>query len=79
VIELDQDEFDLLMECAVTHALLVSDGTVAAVQRVLKDRGADLSVTARRVIGGKIVEGPYHERDQESWRKVLRDLQPRRA
>lgn len=79
MIEVDQDVFDVLMECAVRHALYVSDGTVDSMQRIVRDHGHDLSVRARRIVGGLIVEGPYHERDTESWRETLRHLQPRRA
>lgn len=79
MIELDQDEFDVLMEKATRYALIVSDGTVDAMQRILRDHGQDMSAGARRAVAAHIVEhGPVHERDRDVWRTVLRDLQPRR-
>lgn len=80
MIDLDQDVFDVLMEKATRYALIVSDGTVDAMQRILRDHGHDMSPLARKMLASHIVEhGPVHERDEGSWREVLRDLQPRRA
>lgn len=80
MVELDQDVFDVLMEKATRYALIVSDGTVASMQRILKDHGADMSPRARKAVAAHIIEyGPTHEYDKESWRETLRQLQPRRT
>lgn len=80
MVELDQDVFDVLMEKATRYALIVSDGTVDSMQRILKDHGADMSPVARKRLASHIIEhGPTNERDEQVWRETLRQLQPRRT
>jgi hypothetical protein len=78
VVELEQDDFDLLVGMATRYGLLVGDGTVAKIQRFLRHHGLELSEAARKQLAAHIIEhGAVHDRDQQSWLTTLRALQPR--